>query len=140
MGYAAFIADKENNELIPVVAPPLPTDLINYPNLWAVNVELDFGNGVFGRRFKGAITAAANVVSAIVLFTQLQIDIFDSGGYCFVTAATKYFVNAIYIDGNTIYFLNLNYNINTGQLGLQSRSVSSRTNAPYDIWILYTKV
>ena len=119
-------------------APTKNMLLINRPDLWTPGTEYDFGGGLYGQRVTGTITVAANTASNITLFTA--------------TAGAK----LVDCGGNLVYnsngdFMQLGYNQDTsyrsglygyvanGEFKLHSQTSGARTNAPYDIWVTYTK-
>jgi hypothetical protein len=121
-----------------IVAP----GLVNSPHLWEVGTEYDFGDGSYGRRTTGAITAAANIRNDTVLFSGVNKYI-DSGGWFSWSGtgetnstinlnstfgnnmATLHIISGLHFSGNVLNFVTISY--------------AARTNSPYDIWVRYTK-
>ena len=115
--------------------------LISRPDLWPENTELDFGDGLYGQRFTGKITQAANSKAQIMFIYSIGKLISYGGewqwGSSTVERAT---IPDFFINGSGIFttggFL---FKTGTGGLRFDSYSSGDRTNAPYDVWVLYTK-
>lgn len=112
--------------------------MINFPNKWEAGVEYDFGNGLFGRRFKGKITSAAGVVSDIVLLST-HVLLVSSGGYL----SYKY-LGSVPIISMVGQSDNVNYSSIVSLPGyglrLSCKNQYASSNEPYDIWVKYEKV
>jgi len=130
-------ADKANtytktevNDLIQanIVNP----SLVNSPHLWAVGTEYSFGDGTYGRRYTGTTTgnAATRVDNALTPNPAIN-RIIQSGGewsYDNYNYMTLYTAIPGYSSG-----------LYRGNLIFSTLSSSARSNAPFDIWIRYTK-
>ena len=117
-------------------------ELMQKPNKWESGKEYDFGDGVYGKRLTGTLTVAKNVVSTdkIIFYSGGLVNVISYGGWMDIGDGSRYTVPSTDIDdlskmGN-IYLL---YTYVTKQLQLRSLSMVDRTNAPYDVWVLYTK-
>ena len=131
--YNMFIGQFSKNTNIPKVS-------INKPNTWTAGTEYDFGDGVYGKRFTGTITASANTFTTINLLpaSSPAIDIIDWGGQFY------YANNQTMPIGTTWSTNNYNHGIDNmtrsgNGLNFGSSCGSARTNQPYDIWMTYTK-
>jgi hypothetical protein len=112
---------------------------MNKPNLWQPGIEYDFGDGVYGRRYTGTITANAGVRNELVLESNTTFEsyrILNKGGYwryssvgiAGITHTDPYspgYYGSMYIASNGIR--------------LMTQSGQNRTSNPYDVWITYTK-
>jgi hypothetical protein len=120
-------------------------DLTNRPDLWAVGVEYDFGNGLYGARFTGTTpTYAAGSRTTIQLGAALGIPattkVVATGGYwTYGTDGTLIVGQTIIDDG-----LGIAYSTGVGKQNGQNsfyaifggKNVAVGT---YDIWVKYTK-
>ena len=118
--------------------------LISKPNTWTVGTEYNFGDGVYGQRFTGEITATANTGVHELLTEDWQITytIVDAGGSYVIGTNTNPWVGWVpLMSSNSSYYHLISYNTGTPIKGLDflTKTDMLRTNAPYDIWILYTK-
>ena len=121
--------------------------LLNKPNLWEVGKEYDFGDGVYGQRFTGRITVNAKVGSDVILTDSISnVNPVSIGGWIAWDSNDGSKTNRVPIntaEGNNSSPIEaiLYFNDAAGANGihLHSYSFRNRTNAPYDIWILYTK-
>ena len=120
-------------------------ELMHKPNKWDPGKEYDFGDGVYGKRLTGTLTVAKNVESTdkIIFYSGGPVNVISYGGWMDVGDGSRYTVPSTYIYdlpkegymGNIYLF----YTYVTKQLQLRSLSMVDRTNAPYDVWVLYTK-
>jgi hypothetical protein len=111
------------------------SDLINRPDKWTANTEIDFGGGLYGYRVTGSKTVAADTYDQVNITVSGSPIISSYGGYYKTDAgyplafpyvdAPSNVVSIIFTDTNHIY------------IGI--RSNRARTNQPYDIWVKYTK-
>ena len=108
--------------------------LINSPHLWEIGREYEFCDGTFGQRFTGTITIAANT-DHTVNFDLGATRIVTSGGYFFNTR-WRWEIGH-YQTPNV--FSRVLMDAQNGFASFMSRHDAARTNAPYDIWIRYTK-
>jgi hypothetical protein len=126
----------------PVDTPP---DLLfARPHLWTPDVEYDFGEGLFGQRFVGSITATSNYHSTLTLAVlDASVKLLDAGGRW--RAATDITLGSLFKNGTSAdTSCGLRINIDStdspfGTLLLQTITPTPRNDAPYDIWIRYTK-
>ena len=115
----------------------------NNPNTWSIGVEIDFGDGTFGRRYTGTISAAINTLHNQVLFNTPRINIVNVGGQLqYWTAESNFPIGASLgtTTGTLTHFSAIFWSAGDNTVTLRSQSASARTNAPYDVWIRYTKV
>ncbi len=111
------------------------TSLIIRPDLWNTGEEYDFGSGLYGTRFTGTITEAADVIAAVPLAsigTTARIKEYggwwDNGEYEMPLGNGK----------KELMFSRLMRHY-TGELVLQTLSTKIRKNTPFDIWLKYKK-
>lgn len=112
------------------------SSLILRPDLWDANTEIDFGNGLYGQRFTGTITANASAGNTIHLYAT-DIRIYQFGGW--VQYNNMGGTMQLAYNENSGYAFSF-YSTPSGGLSFFSLSTSARTNAPYDIWCTYHKV
>jgi hypothetical protein len=115
------------------------SDLMNKPNLWQPGIEYDFGDGVYGQRFTGTIAAAANTKSTLDISTTLNGSIaypIDMGGWWQFTNTANNKVPFPHYDTDAYYAAAFFRDVSLRFITL---SGGQRTNAPYDIWFLYSK-
>ncbi|MDR2092319.1 MAG: hypothetical protein LBP58_03230 [Azoarcus sp.] len=113
------------------------------PWTWQVGTEYDLGDGAFGRRFTGTVTAAASAQSWTTHITGGINRIFCSGGWWRVSTSNAWGdtflpVGAVYIDG-TESFTGFMRTQTNGNLTMFTKSTQARTNAAYDVWAIYSK-
>ena len=121
------------------------------PTTWEVSTsekvkEYDFGDGVFGQRFKGNITAAANTRLNTLISDKINsqnTNIIEVGGYA-VTSDSNIkttISNNVYglYNSATVIAQYFYLYTNTEGLRLINRTEGVRTNSPFDVWVLYTK-
>ncbi|GMO65385.1 MAG: hypothetical protein Ta2D_11770 [Rickettsiales bacterium] len=114
---------------------------VNYPNLWTPNTEIDLGNGLFGYRATGNITAEANAYAVNTLQTGFTGKLISSGGqWTRGQNAGNYYLYSQYTSINN----NVNVGgflevLTDGKLNLRTMDNQGRTNMPYDVWVTYTK-
>lgn len=119
------------------------------PNTWAVGVEQDFGDGVYGLRYTGDITIDTEGVRALsTLNTTLNnknIRVINEGGWVnrgnngmqgILGQLTGPSFNDILTNSNGI-IIQLLVDASSVKLGAIDTIVGTH---PYDIWFLYTKV
>jgi hypothetical protein len=110
---------------------------ISRTDTWNANVEYDFGGGLYGQRFTGAISGDKDAVIDTTLIPNISISYFgDFGGIVWDSAGRRfplpYYHSAI---GYTAIA-----NDGSGGLRLSSKiDYANRTNAPYDVWVTYKK-
>lgn len=122
-------------------APNKNSLLLTRPDLWTPGTEYDFGGGLYGYRRTGTIAASAsteyNITPFIPSTTTAKIVSYggwvaynDNGnqmqlGYNQAQSAGDSYSAALYVNNNGI--------------ALTSCTNNTRTNAPYDVWVTYTK-
>jgi hypothetical protein len=121
------------------------------PDLWPVDTEIDFGGGLYGQRFTGTITGSAYAGLNTELMPSGSVSRpVNSGGWWdsnrTATAGYQRYIAvgqgyAVYGgSGTTGHVFTCVVSV-TEDFALNMHTVSSadRTNAPYDIWVTYTK-
>lgn len=112
-----------------------------FPNTWTANTEISFGNGLYGYRAVGTITASAGTRATTGIVSGATGDLVNYGGYWTCN------------NGNWKIGIGINpygsgqANFNQASVLYKSSSViymhtldnNARTDAPYDIWVTYTK-
>jgi hypothetical protein len=111
------------------------------PDLWEVDKEYQFGNGLYGRRFKGEVTEKPEIEN-IVLLANLgeTVQVWECDG-------SWYHGNANIMLGGTagnnimsrLAVVDITTGYAKGDLILNTVSRWQRTKSPYDIWVKYTK-
>jgi hypothetical protein len=114
------------------------------PHLWPVNTEVDFGDGSFGRRTVGSVTANASAAAITAMFTitgeLLSID--SCGGRIHrdpTSGVNDALYSVIYSAGGAIMNITSGITSHLGTISLNSFSTSARTNAPFDVWVIYRR-
>lgn len=116
-----------------------PVD-INAPWTWPENEEIDLNNGGFCQRFTGTISVAANTESNITLLSQNVMISRISGGW----AAD--FINqrlTLGTTNNAVFSASTRWSSiwpGSNSILLRTRTDNVRTNMPYDVQIIYTKL
>lgn len=119
------------------------------PNTWAVGVEQDFGDGVYGIRYTGTVTTpdtgpkGGTVTAKFTNLSSAPItnvkNILNVGGMWNRSIAGPTFVCLVpgqqYDDS---LWCSVDWSKTNGFRLLTANS-SATTNAPYDVWMLYTK-
>ena len=122
---------------------------ITRPDLWPVGQEIFFGNGLYGVRKTGTVTATADTrvwTDVITFATGVLPSIVQSGGWIKWGDEGqhdyKYPVNSAMTNltgwGATLGAWSVIRTANS-QIALWNTSGLARTDAPYDIWVTYTK-
>jgi hypothetical protein len=107
---------------------------LNRPDLWPDRVEIDFGSGLYGKRFSGTFTGTTvtSIAMGIVGTTPATFKVVNMGGHAILNSATNggfaFGHGEIYVVGD-----------NTYKQVLRIDSTDTRTNAPYDVWVTYRK-
>jgi hypothetical protein len=119
------------------------------PHLWTVNKEYKFSDGSFGIRYTGTFTVKTGIQARINYNIDASVtNIVSCGGWI-----DMYFQNTVLyrfnIPVHTNYYNTYNqayatiinaYPCNPGyNFIFISMDLKDRTNAPYDIWIIYLK-
>lgn len=112
------------------------------PNTWTVGTEYDFGDGVYGQRFTGTYTAAANADANAYTdkkLSNISIEsILNHGGWFDNGSGVKIAISGSAAGQSTNYRASEILYSSEGLI-LKTFSSVARTNAPYDVWVLYTK-
>ena len=109
---------------------------LNRPDLWPENKEIFFGNGLYGQRFAGTLTSAASTRTLSHIYNY-PLYLVSYGGYVTYDPGGDTMMLG-YSQDDTNYVCALYTHANDG-LYLFTKSASARTNAPYDVWVTYTK-
>jgi hypothetical protein len=102
---------------------------INRPDLWTANVEYNFGNNLYGQRFTGTISADGGVTYSEKLNASGRP--ISYGGWFHTT----YQFAGIGSDGTNKSLVETD----ASSMMFNSSASSTRSNAPYDIWVTYKK-
>jgi hypothetical protein len=128
--------------IIPPSYNPLPTQ----PHLWRNDgVEIDFGDGTFGRRFIGTTSGASGERTIVSLSTDINgnnamIEQITGRAVC-VSPNGWCEINAPSISGTAQPVQALAWmSASNNDFRLSVEGNAPRTNAPYDVRIRYTKV
>ena len=130
----------------PVYVQTNLSGLINYPNQWPANTEIYLGNGLYGKRITGTITAAADERATIAMQTGVTNVISyggmwgtrdaDGGAMSLVGAtltspsgtAPQAYLSEIRLQSGSVVFYSVS-----------SQARSGGANTRYDVWVKYTK-
>ncbi|MDR2889880.1 MAG: collagen-like protein [Lachnospiraceae bacterium] len=112
------------------------SSLLVRPDRWVPGEEYDFGQGLYGQRFTGIVTAQVNIQdkqSLIYLGTNGDISTYDGW---WNNGSVKQMVGADSIDGAQRAGMHI-----ATDYTLRFTTISSfaRNNASYDIWVKYVK-
>lgn len=123
-------------------APNKNSLLLTRPDLWEVGTEYDFGGGLYGRRFTGTITVAANTTDTRVIANNIGSPRLVSfgGDFAYDNDLNTLQLGYSQVDNNSFCgSLYTHSNTGGGEIRLVTKTSYVRTNAPYDIWCTYTK-
>ncbi len=118
--------------------------VLNRPDLWAIGEEYDFGSNLYGRRFAGSITSAADTQATSTLLpaaTAVAVDrLIEAGGHWELAENRKASVCAYQTSsvGGKIVSSSISF-VASGDLALLTVSTTARSARPYDVWVKYTK-
>ncbi|MDR2889706.1 MAG: hypothetical protein LBV33_07700 [Lachnospiraceae bacterium] len=115
------------------------TSLIIRPDLWTVGTEYDFGAGLYGQRFTGAITATTETNIITILNDSDVLAICDFGGTYNNGLGSDLGFGSTYASNRSSITESNAVSIKDKRLYITTCCITQRTNAPYDIWIKYTK-
>jgi hypothetical protein len=110
--------------------------------LWAIGVEIAFGDGSFGWRATGTISIGASIPSEIILnpaVTSNNGSLISYGGWWTIESGAKIGIPSGWWGNATMSnygFVQLKV---TDGIAFNSSRIQQRTNAPYDVWVRYTK-
>lgn len=115
-----------------------------HPNLWAPNVEQNFGDGVYGKRITGTaiLPLPANSSVAASVFSSGVKSIINCGGWA--SRGDNYLyvgmnVGAAFQGYQTSVWLNKNGDAELWLCRSTVASANQTNQCPYDAWCLYTK-
>lgn len=120
-------------------------ELLNKPNLWVPGTEYDFGDNLYGQRFTGTYSTTQMIDTSILLCNTFEtISIIETGGQIQEQS-----------ESSTPWYNPIPYAFNRGSSGysqavpwfdngnkaikLQITMPKAQTDAPYDVWVKYTK-
>lgn len=129
-----------NMALVNTVADHKVAEMMQKPNLWTPGVEQSFGDGVYGQRFVGTISAAAKATNAATLLPagHPPIKLMSCGGEWEYSKGRTMNVGMRWTSAQ--YASGLDNMTGVGDaLNFGSVCPLARSNAKYDVWILYTK-
>lgn len=120
---------------------------VGKPHLWPVSTEVNLGDGLYGRRVTGTINANAFVQSITDIINDnsgIHYQIVSYGGWwsCYGTAVHEQVGGSRTPDGSThtcSSSITTSPGNQAGIVRFHSISSQNRVNAPYDIWVTYTK-
>jgi hypothetical protein len=107
---------------------------INRPDKWTPGIEYDFGDGLYGIRKQGTITQGvleANLISIVDNIGTAKL--ISSGGSVDRGDGICPAANGSLLSFRSGIFYQ------TPGIGMYSVSDWARTNAPYDVWVTYSK-
>jgi hypothetical protein len=114
--------------------------LLLSPHKWTVGQEYVFGDGSYGQRFTGTVTAAANALNYVLIITS-TLAVISQGGWVAPDnngrKASLPSSNVVSISGDVR--MECSIYAGTANAYLASKSNQARTDAPYDVWVRYTK-
>lgn len=128
-----------NIALVNTITDHKVAEMMLKPNLWTPGVEQSFGDGVYGQRFTGTYSAAANAQATVTLFPKgsTPIHIINLGG------EVEYRPNqTMTLPGawSTNYSVGIDNMLGAGNpCNLGIYTPNARTNCKYNVWLLYTK-
>jgi hypothetical protein len=111
---------------------------LNRPDLWQPSTEYDFGQGLYGQRWIGTITATGNdnVATSLARIAGVT-GLYTIGGWYQHWDGTKATIPSVF-DNYAPYRASV-YISYANEIALRTNNPYDRTNAPYDVWITYTK-
>ena len=120
-----------------------PTNDRNNPSTWALNTEINFGDGTFGYRRTGNIVTAANEVKSTTIRSVSNASIIAFGGWAQLGSSSKLGIGCPTVQA-TFPALETASSVyaSTSAIVLQTASIvalSGTTNNAYDVWVRYTK-
>lgn len=137
--YMTFQYTKTTDTASTALTTPGAYD-INFPNTWPANKEIYFGNGLYGYRKTGTITAAKNAPDNTIIMTGLQNGSIINWGCNWIDADGNQMGAGCYREDTVQSLVQLNKTSLNGQLFFSTNdNTGARTNAPYDVWVTYTK-
>jgi hypothetical protein len=120
--------------------------LVDRPDQWPGDgTEINFGGGLYGVRKTGTVTVAANIGISATIIDNLSgtIKILTGGGQWYWGSqepAYRLGIPGMRFNSNlTPGYSSQIECFNNSRLLLYSTAYLSRTNAPFDVWVLYTK-
>lgn len=128
-----------NIALVNTVTDHKVAELMLKPNLWTAGVEQSFGDGVYGKRWTGTYSAAANAQATVTLFPKgsTPIHIINQGGEVEYRANQTMTLGGAWSTNYSVGIDNMLGAGNPCNLGIYTPN--ARTNCKYDVWLLYTK-
>jgi hypothetical protein len=111
---------------------------LNRPDLWQPGMEYDFGQGLYGQRWIGTITASGYSDTTTLLGTiEVVTGFYSIGGWYQHADGAKSTIPSVFESAS--YRASIYIPLGGGIVALKTINPHARTNAPYDIWITYTK-
>lgn len=130
---------RVNMALVNTVTDHKVAELMNKPNLWTPGVEQSFGDGVYGKRWTGTYSGAANTQAVVELFPKgsTQINIIGQGGWMEYSSGQAMTLGGAW---GTNYAIGVDNMLGSGkQCNLGFYAPGNRSNLKYDVWLTYTK-
>ncbi|MDR0608130.1 MAG: hypothetical protein LBG52_07520 [Candidatus Peribacteria bacterium] len=98
------------------------------------------GKNIYRRNFTGTITATADEqVVTVLLGANIVDSIVDCGGWVIPNSNTMKKTSFPMVSFNTTFISNLSIRAADSALVLGTKYILARTDAPYNIWVEYTK-
>ena len=137
-GGSSANSGRANIALVNTVADHKVAETMLKPNTWAVGVEQNFGDGVYGLRFKVENSASINIIINLnTVYGVKPTHFIDNGGTltCDNGATEATFPCYYTVEA----FAGLWYNKNTYEAHIVRSKQYSKVTDKFDIWILYRK-
>lgn len=141
--YILNITTAEGSLLTPNLQGQNGKDGIFSPHKWKTDTEIDLGDGSYGIRFIGDITANKGTSIDTVLKENMNMALMISfGGAWDIGSGYRYLIPSVYNENNasTNTRSSLGYSIFRNGLVFETLSKYDRVKSPYDIWFRYTKI
>ena len=118
--------------------------MISRPDLWATNTEIAFGDGLYGYRKTGTLTVAARTRSITNIVNNVDTIVGCGGWWTARNNLIKMSVTGAWVIATGVPDIAMasciDIDLNTNYIRLVTSDEQARTDAPYDVWVLYTKV
>jgi hypothetical protein len=125
-------------EAIATIPPErVAPNLVNSPHRWVVNQEYDFGDGSYGQKLTGSISAGADVRDVQYIAFPTIVSLVNYWGEWTYGSGANTKMSIPSSDTYGLY-ANLAYLVRD-ELRLVTRSAMARSNAAYTLWVRYTK-
>lgn len=115
---------------------PCGSDLINYPNMWETDTEYDFGNGLYGKRFK--FTSLTNQEILFLNENDSKYNMIDWGGSLIYTNGNKWTLPCSSVKSDMQFGAELYQDKDDKKWRFQV-TPQTITITNLDLWVKYTK-